>query len=462
MGAGVFLLPGAIAAQVGPYYPLTYLACAAMCLCIALCFAEMGSMYDSTGGAYLYARDAFGPFVGYMVGWIIWLNGVLGWASVSMGFAALLPGAPGLAGTQLGAELATPSGRWLLALLPLVAGLGLLNFRGVRMGVLANNFFSVAKMGPILIFLVMAACHPFANPWLEHRPLISATTASDDLHAFAAAILLVTYLFSGFEEIPVPAGELRNPQRNVPLALLGVMGMVTLLYLAIHTVAQAVLPNLGQIADAPLAAAANAAMGSKGATLIAIGGLVSLIGVNASMAFTGPRSLWALAQDGLLPPSWSRVHPRYHTPAAAIAVTTALVLLLPASDALSARFAASAPRLAQWLPRFDLNTLVTMSALASVVQYVPTCLAVILCRRRYPERVRGFVIPGGIMVPVLALGACAFLIGMAEHSDQLATLVGIALGLPFYLVGRWKAQQGTVTTENTEEQRACEKPSVPP
>jgi len=238
-----------------------------------------------------------------------------------------------------------------------------------------------------------------------------------------SALLWTLFLYSGFEEVPVPAGEVRDAREAVPRALFLVLGTATAVYIMVHLVAQGVYSQLSSSMGAPLADAAHAFMGTPGATLIAVGGVISLLGVNASIAFTGPRSMYALARDGSLPRLFARIHPRFHTPHPAIVATALLVILLPLLDSLS-------------IPNLKLENLVRMSALASLMQYIPTTLSVILMRLRKAEPQPGFVIPGGVLVPILAFVLCLILLGLSDPIERNATLLGVALGVPVYLLGR--------------------------
>lgn len=439
VGAGIFLLPAQVTPHLGPWSWVAYVVCALMCLLIGLCFAEMGSMHEETGGAFVYARDAMGPFPGFLVGWIVWVAAVLGWASVATGFAEVLGKADVMGAWQ--PLLQGPWGRSVVLML-LVGSLATFNLVGAHMGARANHVFAVAKMLPLLLFVGVGAwalgTAGGGQPAAASTPPVEIAWST----AMPAAVLYVLFAFSGFEEIPVPAGEVKDPQRVVPRALLMVLGTATLLYLCIQLVAQATCPALASSPDDPnpLGTAAATFMGPTGARIMTLGALVSLLGTNASVAFTGPRSMYALAANGFLAPWFARVHPRWHTPWTAIVATAVLTLGLPLVDtAVEASRGASAA-LDPWLPRFDLATLVRMSALASVMQYIPTCLAVAVRRLRRRGERAGFHLPGGITIPVLALGVCGWLVLACPRADRLWTVGGMALGIPVYLVSRRAAR----------------------
>lgn len=432
VGAGIFLGPDDIARAAGPWAWAAYLGCGVMCLLIALCFAEMGGMYGETGGAYLYARDAFGPFAGFLVGWIVWLAAVLGWASVMTAFAAVAATQTWLS-AEVSGWLAAPLGQGML-IAALGGGLGGLNLLGARPGATVNNIFSLAKLVPLGLFVILGVFYASHSPFVDTSP-----QAALGLREIALAMSWVLFLYSGFEEIPVPAGEARDPQRDVPRALAIVLGTACAVYVAVHLVAQAGFPGLHLVSDTPLSAAAGAFLPPIGVHLIAVGGFISLLGVNAAIAFTGPRSMFALARDGHLPRQFAWVHPRWQTPWPAIMATSLLAMLLPALEGISLNARETWPGIAWLIPRFALSDLLIMSALASLMQYIPTCLAVLVMRRRRPDAPRNFRVPGGDLVPVLALVLCLALFVLAAPSERVGILVGISAGVVVYFINGLRA-----------------------
>ena len=400
VGAGIFLLPGQLFGLAGKSAIWVFPLCGVLCLAIALCFAEMGGMYEKTGGAYLYARDAFGPFTGFLVGWMMWISSVIGWASVASGL-----------GLYLGYFL--PDGFvWLNKGLvaALIVGLGIINYFGVKPGARTINFFTVGKLLSLLIFIGAGL---FFIDW--DKPVTQYLTKVDKggltIGSFGMAVVMALYAYTGFEFVAVPAGEMHHPKRDVPLVLFFVIMIVTVLYAVIQVVATWTFPELA-ISDKPLVDAAKHFMGTSGGIIIGIGALLSIGGINAGIALTSPRSLYVLSIDGYLPEVFSRTHPEYHTPYLAIIVNTFLTLVL----ALTGSF----------------KYLVAASVMVSILQYIPTCLAVIILRRSNPERKGSYLIPGGHLIPFFALLVCGWLVFNVELKVIAATAVAISVSLPFY------------------------------
>ena len=394
VGAGIFLLPGQIAALVGPSAIIIYVICGLLCLAIALCFAEMGSIYQQTGGAYLYARDTFGPMIGFMVGWMIWLSAIIGWSAMARGFLLYLRYfSPSL------------SEGWFdeIIIATLIVGLSTLNFFGVKFGARTINFFTISKLIPLFVFI------SWGFPHVKTSSLSPILTY--DIQNIGEAIVIALFAYTGFEHLSVPAGEMKNPRKDIPIAFFFVILGSTLIYTLIQTVATGTFPGLAQ-SEKPLSDAATSFLGPAGGILIAIGALFAIGGVNSGIALTGPRNLYALSVDGFLPEVFSKIHPKFHTPYMAIIVNAFLTLIL----SLTGTF----------------EYLIIASVLVSLLQYIPTCLAVIVLRIKRSDISKSYTIPGGYIIPCLALLTCFWLLFQVKLIVILATLAGMMLSLPFY------------------------------
>ncbi len=368
VGAGIFLLPGKIAALTGPRSILVYIVCGLLCLAIALCFAEMGGMYQQTGGAYLYARDTFGPMVGFMVGWMIWISSIVGWAAVASGFLLYLRCfSPYLSEGWSGKVIITA----------IITGFSILNFLGVKIGACIINFFTISKIIPLLIFIM------WGFPHIEVSSLHSILVF--DGNNTGSAIVMGMFAFTGFEHLAVPAGEMRNPRKDIPKAFFMVIVCCTIIYILVQTVAVGTFPQLAN-SEKPLADAATSFMGPSGSFLMAMGALLAITGINSGIALTGPRNLYVLSEDGFLPKLFSKIHPRFHTPYMSIIACSSLTLIL----VLIGTF----------------EYLLLASVLVSLLQYIPTCLAVVVLRIKRPGLSRNYKIPGGCLIPCLALLTC--------------------------------------------------------
>ncbi|MBI2472587.1 MAG: amino acid permease [Planctomycetes bacterium] len=404
VGAGIFLLPGQLFHLAGNAALWVFPLCGVLCFIISLCFAEMGGMYSKTGGAYLYAREAFGPFVGFLVGWMMWLSSIIGWASVASGFGLYL-------------EYFLPTGNgWLskTILAGLIIVLSAINYFGVKPGAKTINFFTVGKLMSLFIFIGVGLFFMHGNN--PSLPTFNKGVQGGFLDGnFNAAAIVALYAYTGFEFVVVPAEEMRRPQRDIPRVLFLVLMIATGLYIVIQIVATGTFPGLAA-SDKPLADAARYFMGTGGGVIIGVGALLSIGGINAGIALTSPRSLYVLSVDGFFPKIFSKIHPVHHTPYVAIIVNTALTLLLSLTG--------------------SFKYLIAASVMVSILQYIPTCLAVVALRRYRPELERSYKIPGGYCIPIFALVICGWLIFHVELKVAAATAIAIAVSLPFYFKKR--------------------------
>jgi amino acid transporter len=354
--------------------------------CVALCFAEAAALFDGHGGPYLYSRAVFGDTVGYGIGWLCWLAEVLSLSAVADGIAVYLG--------FFNKSLATP-----IIVKGAAAGviilMGAINYRGVKLGAWTSNIFTIAKLVPLTLFVVLGLPHIHAAYFIPVAP--------HGWRPMGAACLLTFFAYSGFEVVPVPAGEIENPKRNVPAAVLVSLAVSTLFYMLIQGVAVGVHPGLAGSAQ-PLADAAALALGPWGATLIVIGAVVSTAGFCAGCALGGPRYLVALAEQGDWPKVFAARHARYGTPWLAVAVTT--LVSLGAALAL------------------DFDKLVDISVVVICAQYLATCAAVPLLRKR-GHHSGVFRMPGGVLLPAIGFAATLWL-GSQASVGELLWCCGIA------------------------------------
>src|SRR5262245_56002296 len=303
IGSAIFLLPADVARLVGPWGPIAFLAVGLLSLCIALCFAEVGSRFDRTGGPYLPARAAFGRFVGFEVGWMMWFSRVTSQASVVNGLAlALAFYWPSVAG---GAPR-------MILITALTVVLTWINVRGVKQSSWVVNSLTIGKLVPLAIFVIVGIWFVDPSRWASMPPLTREQVG--------AAALLLVFAYGGYEVTGVLAGEAANPRRDVPFAFVMTLLTVATVMTLTSIVATGVLPNLAD-SKTPLADGAAVFLGAFGALLVSIGSAVSMTGNNMGQILNGSRTMFALAENGDLPRWFGRVHPVYRTPANAVLFT---------------------------------------------------------------------------------------------------------------------------------------------
>ena len=269
IGSAVFILPSQVAAQVGSWGPIAFLAIGFASLLVALCFAEVGSRFEGTGGPYLYTRAAFGRFVAFEVGWMQWFTRVTGQASVVNAIALAL---------GFYWPVMTGGGGRATMIAAVTLAIGWINLRGIRQSAFVINLLTIAKLVPLALFIVVGLWFIDAS-----RLTLSAPVSLTQLSTGA---LLLIFAFGGYDVIGVPAGEATDPRRHVPFAFVATIIAVTAIMALAQMVAIGTLPNLAA-ATTPLADASLLFMGAAGALLISAGSVVSMTGTNVGSVLTG-------------------------------------------------------------------------------------------------------------------------------------------------------------------------------
>jgi len=405
IGSGVYLLPAAAAAILGAASVGAVVIAGFAVLLLVLCFAEAASYFDRPGSAYVYTREAFGELIGFEVGWMTWLARVASVSSLTVGFARALGYLWPAANVGLG--------RGLAIVLPVLA-LTWINIIGVKSGVRTAVFLAISKTLPLLLFV-------FVGIFYVSTSLATSVAAKPGSGTLGDAVLLLLFAYAGFENTAAPAGEFKNPRRDVPFALIVQIAIVTLIYSGVQWVALGTLPGVVN-AQTPLADAAARFMGSWGGLLMTVGGVISILGTNSNTVLSGPRYLFALAQDGFGPRFLSTLHPRYRTPAAAILLQTAIALPLAFTGSFEA--------------------LATLSAVARLATYFGTALAVPVLRRKLPRQ--GAVrLPGGPLIPIAAALLCLVFAASAKKENLIAGAIALAVGGVIYMLRRRPATTAT-------------------
>jgi len=391
-------LPAKIYALAGSYSLPAFLVCAFFIVLLVLCFAEVASRFVDTGGPYLYARTAFGSFVGFEVGWLMWLTRLTG-------FAALCNLLVGYLGYFYPA--ATAGVGRVVTIVAVVGAYVLINILGIRASAMTSNVFTVGKLIPLLVFVGVGAF------FIEPQSYSFAEPPTFD--EFSTVVLLLVFAFTGFEVALIPAGETRDPRRHTPFALLTAIGIATLLYVLIQAVCIGTLPSLAQ-SERPLADAAAVFLGAGGAAFITAGALISITGTLNTGMIAAPRLLFAMAEHGELPRALARVHTRFHTPYVAILISGALMLGL----SLTATFIAA----------------LKISTVIRLITYASTCIALIALRNKEGTESASFNVSGGIFVALAAIALSVWLLLSSTWYEAGLVAIAAVVGVPIYFLCR--------------------------
>ena len=443
IGAGIFSSIGTAAAGevlptgevvrygAGPALVFSFLLLGAVCALAGLCYAELASMIPQAGSAYAYSYATLGELIAWIIGWDLILEYGIGNIAVAIAwsgyFTSLLSGF----GVELPAWLthgyrtvllsSNPDVHALMQTAPRLAGIPvLLNvpaavivmavtwllYIGVRESTRANNAMVVVKLLVLGLFIVLGAMH--IDP-ANYKPF--APNGWAGIHQGAA---IVFFAYIGFDAISTAAEETHNPQRNLPIGILGGLAICTVIYVVIGLVATGLVPYQQLKAADPLARALQVAGLHTASWIVAFGAVVSLTAVLLVFQYGQPRIFFAMARDGLLPAWASRVHPKYRTPH----VTTLVTGLVVAFGSL----------VADENEIYDLTNIGTLSAFAIV------CLGVLVLRYKDPDRPRPFRVPFVWVVSLAGAGACAYVMAGLPLKAWERFGYWLALGLFFYFV----------------------------
>ncbi len=412
IGSAIFLLPADVARLVGPWGPLAFMAVGLLSLSIALCFAEVGSRFEKTGGPYLPARAAFGRFIGFEVGWMMWFTRVTSQASVANGLALAL--------AFYWPSLATGALR-LSLIAALTIAVTWINVRGIKQSSWVVNALTIGKLAPLVIVIIVGV-------WFVDPARFAAMPTVTQQQVSSALILLI-FAYGGYEVTGVLAGESANPRRDVPFAFVATLITVSIVMSLTSLVVTGVLPDLAG-SRTPLADSAAIFLGATGALMVAIGSAVSMTGNNLGQILNGSRTLFALAENGDLPKWFAKVHPTYQTPSNAILFTAVIALTL----ALTGSFVA----------------LAAVSAIARLVMYLAVCASTLALRKHDREiaaqvgshfsdldgavAAAQFTVPMGPVVPILASVVALGILAGASQAQLTAGAAALAAGAVLFFI----------------------------
>jgi amino acid transporter len=410
IGAGIFGLPAKVHGLIGTWSLVAFVACAVVVGFIVLCYAEVASRFSGTGGPYLYAREAFGPVVGFEVGWLYWIVRVTTFAANCNLFV-----------TYLGFFVAdSGTGAFRIAAISVIVLLIFaVNIAGIKHSAAMTNVFTAGKLIPLFIFVAVGIF--FIDP--------SNFTfdAVPEYGAFSSAVLLLIYAFVGFEVGVIMGGETKDPQRNIPIALFVALSVIAVLYILIQVVSIGTLPGLAT-SERPLADAGAVFLGTYGAAFITVGALVSILG-NLNVGFLGStRLLFAMSDNGELPAKLSETHERFKTPWLSITLTALVIFVLTVY-----------------------STFLTALAIATITRllvYATTCLALPVFRRRGDAPEAKFSAPLGVVAAVLSLILIGWLLTRVDLAKEgLPILIAAGVGLVIFGLNRSFSGRGkTVST----------------
>jgi len=381
IGSGVFGLPSELTHLLGPASPAGIIVGALGVATIMACMAEVASQFGEPGGPYRYVRTTFGSFLGIQVGWFHLLSIIGAIAAVAHLFmdylATVLP-------------LSTLERDLLLAIL--IAIPATINYFGVRGGATLNNVMTLAKLSPLVLLIA------FGLGRLVHQGHIIQTSdlVSPGLSKWVRALIFMMFLYGGWEDSLLVAGEVKEPRRTIPLGLLLGLLICTSFYVLLQFITLAAIGPT--VTDRPLAAVASVVIGRGGDALVAVAAMVSTYGWISANLLNAPRLIYSFAIEGDFPGVFARLHTRYQTPTAGIILFALTGWIL----AVSGTFL--------WV--------VALSAASMIIYYAATCACLARLRTLRPEA-DAFRVPFGRILSVVAIGIALLLMSGLRGSEAL-------------------------------------------
>ena len=425
VGSGIFILTGTGSLIAGPALSLSFVLAAIACFFSALSYAEFSSSLPVSGSVYTYVYATLGELPAWLIGWILILEFGLAASAVAAGWSGYLQSLVAGFGLHLpealraapGAVAGSASLFNLPAFLVLAAVTALLSL-GIRQSKRVNNTMVVIKILVVVLFIAAGATHVRTENWTPFMPY-----GMSGVYAGAA---LMFYAFIGFDAVASSAEEVRNPQRSLPLGILGSLLICTVLYVLVTLVMTGIVPyrDFAENTDHPVSLALQRTGQLGLAGVVDLGAILGMTTVILVMGYGLTRILYAMARDGLLPRRLASLHPRYATP---FALTWSVGLLFAL--------------IAGLVPLAVLAELINIGTLTA---FALISLAVIVLRKTHPDLQRGFRCPGVPYVPLAAVACCVFLIAHLDHVTWLAFCVWVLAGLAVYfLYSRRKAVLGS-------------------
>ena len=403
VGSGSFGLPSKIFKEVGVLSIAAFGVCAIAVFIIILCFAEVSSRFTKTGGPYLYALSSFGPLPAFLTGWLLLVTRFITYAALINLLVTYL--------SVFSNWFTQPHAR-VITIILLTVLLAFINHIGVKDSTRVNNFLTVAKLLPLLLFIGVG--------FFFMEPKNFVLTNMPTFSSFSSTVLLLVFAFGGFESVLVNSGEVKNPAKNLPFALLLAALVIATIYILIQIVSIGTLPSLAT-SGKPLAEAAGLFMGKTGATLIALGALFSVTGTLNAIMLVGSRLPYAFSEENQFPKVFSFIHPKYKTP------TLSLLLFMMVTILVSINYSFLAAA--------------SLSAITRVIIYGIVCTALLVLRKKQATQTGYFKLKFGKFIALAGIAITLWLLSSAGLKELYHVAIALAVGLLIYFLVEWQKRK---------------------
>jgi APA family basic amino acid/polyamine antiporter len=428
IGTGIFVLTGVAAANyAGPALILSFIFSGITCTFAALCYAELSSMIPIAGGAYTFGYVGLGEIWAWIIGWDVISEYIVALSTVAVGWSAYVSTLLESAGIHLPSALCNPPGQnggiINLPAIFILFIMTLLLIKGVSESTKLNNLLVIIKLAVVILFIVLAVGHVNPTNWHPFFPYgVSGVFKG-------AAIVFFAYL--GFDAVATAAEEVKNPQKNLPIGLVGALLICTVLYIVVTAILTGVVPySEYKTIAAPVAYVLLKIGINWGSALVSVGAICGITSVLLVTMYGATRIIFSLSRDGLIPEGIAEVSPKYGTPVKSTILVGLISIIL-----------------AGFLPITRLAELANMGTLSA---FCVVSLSVIVLRKRRPDVHREFKCPAVPIVPAIAILSSLYLIWELPHITKVVFVIWISIGFVVYF-GYGKSHSVMANPENQVE-----------
>lgn len=429
IGTGIFVLTGTVAAQnAGPAVVLSFVLAGVASIFAALCYSEFASTVPMAGSAYTYGYATLGELFAWIIGWDLILEYALGAVTVAIGWSGYLvsllkdfeiifpPQFSAARGTVVMlADGSTVTALFNLPAIFIIAAVTALLVVGIKESASFNNVIVAIKVAVVVLFIVGAASAIVAANWTPFIPPNAGHREAFGWTGVVAGAGIVFFAYIGFDAVSTAAQEARNPQRDMPIGIIGSLLICTILYIIVSAIATGVVPYKDLDVPDPIAFAADrAGMGTWMRRLIKIGAIAGLSSVILVMLLGQSRVFWAMSRDGLLPQFVNRVHPRFKTPWLTSIVTGIIVAIFSAI--------------------FTVREAGSLVSIGTLLAFVIVSIGVLVLRIREPNLPRAFKTPAVWIVAPLGAFSAFYLMYFLSGKTWMRLIIWLVVGLIIYFV----------------------------
>ncbi|MED4830040.1 amino acid permease [Bacillus atrophaeus] len=419
IGTGIFVITGTVAATgAGPALILSFILAGLACALAAFCYAEFSSSIPVSGSVYTYSYATLGELLAFLIGWDLMLEYVIALAAVATGWSsyfqsllagfhlhipAALTGAPG---SSPGAVFNLPAAVIILIITAIVG-------RGVKESTRFNNVIVLMKIAIILLFIIVGIGYVKPDNWSPFMPF--------GINGVIASAATVFFAYLGFDAVSNASEEVKNPQKNMPIGIIGALAICTILYIAVSLVLTGMMPYTQLNVGDPVSFALKFVGQDQLAGIISVGAIVGITTVMLALLYAQVRLTFAMSRDGLLPALFAKVHPTFKTPFQ----NTWLTGIVAAGIA----------------GFINLGTLAHLVNMGTLAAFTVISIAVIVLRKKHPDVTASFRVPFVPVIPIISAGLCLYLASSLPGVTWLSFVIWIAVGAVVYFLYSKKHSQ---------------------